>query len=456
MTIRFWEVINVVLAVLFIFGAARRDTKAILFFLLAYGSLHFFYAAIPMLTGMPVGDIVKIHHDGSGVLAQISSVAILATAVLVLIFKSISYPNKDTTLLSVFTVVLIAIGMGYLVNLRLDDWMQFRDVVVTGLMLVLMVLLSQNQNRLEWQADRIKVYVVVLTLAVMLCVAFYEMYSLRAWACFADSSGEIIYRASSLLFNPNLYGIWCAVMALGFSYLLHLNIGPRALILLAMVMAFAGIYLSGSRSAGFSLLLLLIGIALSINAQDGWRRWTPAILMLVVFLIMEVGSGWLGHAFPQNYASWHAIGLLGERFSSFPMQLGSYLLSHLHFPGFPGLPGLPTFAVPAEVTISIDGRFEEGMRDSGWLVLYDDTGWFGIIAVLLWLCALFGLWGARTYLRKRNVPSVYALAILIFTVVIGVVMRFQAFPTGLFVALILAPCIAYWRTDIAGNREGAR
>ncbi len=449
MTIRFWEVINVVLAVLFIFGVARRDTKATLFFLLVYGSLHFFYAAIPMLTGMPVGEIAKIHHDGSGVLAKISSVAILATAVLVLIFRSISYSNKDTKLLGVFTVVLIAIGMGYLVNLRLDDWMQFRDVVVTSLMLVLMALLSQNQNRLEWQADRTKVYVVVLMLAAMLCVAFYEMYSLRAWACFTESSGEIIYRASSLLFNPNLYGMWCAVMALGFSYLFHKNIGLRALMLLAMVMAFAGIYLSGSRSTGFSLLLLLIGIALSIKTQNGWRRWTPAVLMLVVFLIMEAGSGWLGRAFPENYASWHAIGLLGERFSSFPMQSGSYLLSHLH------LPGLPTFAVPAEVSISIDGRFEEGMRDSGWLVLYDDTGWFGIIAVL-WLWGLFGLWGARTYLRKRNVSSVYALAILIFSFVIGGVMRFQAFPTGLFVALMLAPCIAYWRTDIAGNREGVR
>lgn len=449
MTIRFWEVINVVLAVSFIFGAWRRDIKTILFFLLVYGSLHFFYAAIPMLTGMPVGEIAKIHHEGSGILAQVSSVAILAMSVWILIFRTINYPNKDATLLSVFTVVLIAIGVGYLINLRLDDWMQFRDVVISDVMLVLMMLLSQNQNRFEWQTDQTKVYVVVWMLAVMLSIAFYELYSLRAWACFADSSDEIIYRASSLLFNPNLYGMWCALLALGFSYLYHQNIGPRALMLLAMIMAFAGIYLSGSRSAGFSSLLLLVGIALSINTHDGWRKWIPAVLMLVVFLLMEAGSGWLSNVFPHNYASWHAIGLLGERFFSFPMQSGGYLLNYLH------LPGSPKFAVPSEVAISIDGRFEEGMPDSGWLTLYDDTSWLGMIAAL-WLWGLFGLWGWRVYLRNRNVSSVYALAILIFSFVIGGVMRFQAFPTGLFVALMLAPCIAYWRTDIADSREGVR
>lgn len=35
-------------------------------------------------------------------------------------------------------------------------------------------------------------------------------------------------------------------------------------------------------------------------------------------------------------------------------------------------------------------------------------------------------------------------------------MQFQSFPTGLFFALMLAPYIDYWRTEITGDREGAR
>lgn len=448
MAIRSWEAINVVFAALFIFAAARSDKMTVPYFLFAYGSLHFSYAAIPLFAGAPITELIKIHLEGSGVLAHISSLLVLAAAFIFLISRSSGYSDKDKKLRDQFAVVLAAIVIGYLANLRPDDWLQFKNTVAMLIMLALTILLIPSQNKFDWQANRTMVIAIVWILAGMLFIASYELYSLRSWASFGDSSGAIIYRASSLLFNPNLYGMWCALLALGFAFLFHQGSGTRWILLMAMTIAFAGIYLSGSRSAGFLLLIIFFAIALLMKDQDPWERWTPIMSMLIVFLIIGIGSRWIGSAFSEQHANWHAIALLGERFASYPMQLAGYLLNHFHLPSLPA----PSLPVPPEVTVSIEGRFEGGMRDSGWLVLYDDTGWLGLIAVA-WLWGMFWVWGVRAYLSMRDLTSVYALAVLILTIAIGAVMRFQAFPTGLFVALVLAPCIAYWRKVLADKNE---
>jgi hypothetical protein len=231
--------------------------------------------------------------------------------------------------------------------------------------------------------------------------------------------------------------MWCAILVIGFAYLFHQGNAPVWISLLGMSLSFAGIYLSGSRSAGFLVLFLLIGIALLMRTRHLVIRWAPIALMLLIFCIIGFGAEWASQSFPGQQKSWHAIALLGYRFVSYPWQLISYGLNQFALPS-----GL---VVPEHISISIEGRFTGELRDSGWLVLYDDTGWIGAISVAVLWC-VFCYWGIRAYLREPGLISIYALAFLLFSIGVGVVMRFQTFPLAIFIAIILAPCIRYWRT----------
>ncbi len=100
--------------------------------------------------------------------------------------------------------------------------------------------------------------------------------------------------------------------------------------------------------------------------------------------------------------------------------------------------------VPPEIMESIDGRFVGVGRDSGWLVLYQDVGWFAMSVVLLSCCMLF-VRGIRTYIENPCPSSVYACALLCYCAFSGLVMRFQVFPAWLFIGLVLIPCLVFWR-----------
>lgn len=343
---------------------------------------------------------------------------------------------EDKGLSAIFSFVSMAIVIGCFLENGAVNFSVLKNICALMSLFVLMFLLAQNPYDVSRNFNCIAICTLLLLLTVMLFVASYELYSLRAWAWFGDSNGERIYRSSSLLFNPNLYGMWCAILVIGFAYLFHQGNAPAWISLLGMSLSFAGIYLSGSRSAGFLVLFLLIGIAMLIRTRHLAIRWAPIALMLLIFCIIGLGAEWASQSFPGQQKNWHAIALLGYRFVSYPWQLVSYGLNHF---------SLPSGVVPEHVSISIEGRFISEARDSGWLVLYDDTGWVGAISVAVLWC-VFCYWGIRAYLREPGLISIYALAFLFFSIGVGVVMRFQTFPLAIFIAIILAPCIRYWRT----------
>ena len=433
-----FEAVNLILAAVIIFNMAGTKSHGnLLFLLFSYASLHFSFAAIPLINGAAMTDLIEVHLQGSGMLAKLSGIMVLIAAFLILCrnFKFTFAGEKK--LIYLFLIALVAITIGGLLNIRAGDWIQLVNVVATCGMLILMILLASYVDNFEWEIDKGQLCFVILMQVVMFVIAFYEVYSLRYWGHFMNSNGEIVHRASSLLFNPNLYGMWCAILAIVFSYLFHQNIGKKFLILFALTLAFGGLYLSGSRSAGFMTLFLLVFIALTISANIGWKRWVTVLTMLSSFFVLNVGSNWMGQLFPKHFDNWSAISLLGERFLVYPMQLLGYLLNHFSL----------GIEVPNEIVISIEGRFNGELKDAGWLVLFDDTGWLGVIGVMgVW--GLFLVWSVNTYRKRRDTTSVYAIAMLIFSILWGAVLRFQVFPTGLFMATILAPCIVYWKNAI--------
>ena len=98
---------------------------------------------------------------------------------------------------------------------------------------------------------------------------------------------------------------------------------------------------------------------------------------------------------------------------------------------------------PSEIVESIEGRFVGEGRDAGWLVLYQDTGWFGLGGIVLAVSMLLA-WGGRVCVANPYLSNIYAFAALLFFILSGFVMRFQIFPVWLFGGLVLVASLALW------------
>lgn len=445
MVFRSIEIINVVLCAYFIFAALRHKNPGLPFLLFVYGSLYFSYAAIPALGNGTIVEIRQIHIEGSGILATLSGILILLLTLLLSAKQTKGRLLEDKGLFYLFFGVTLAIIVGYLVHQ--DHYLNIlalKGTLGLVLMTALMFLFVKNHSLAESALADTKIWSVLALLVLAVGVAIYELYSLRVWSFVSDSNGDYIYRPSSLLFNPNLFGMWCAMLAIGFAYFFHREVTSRRLILFGLVLSFVGIYLSSSRSAGFLVLLTLIGISTLIRGRNFIDRWAPVMAMVAVFMLIGLGANWASYSVAGQEEHWRLITLLGERFASYPMQVGHYFSNKF---------GLAPEAVPAEISISIEGRFTGEMRDSGWLVAYDDMGWVGALALAV-LYGMFLFWGFKTWWKRRDIDSIYALAILFFCVGTGVVIRFQMFPLAMFVPLILAPCISYWRNALGVSLTG--
>lgn len=205
------------------------------------------------------------------------------------------------------------------------------------------------------------------------------------------------------------------------------------MMLWGMVLASIAIYFSGSRSAGYLLLGALIISALLIKER---LRWVALMTFTLSMSAIYAASAWLVLPFVSDSEGWHEIALFGERFAVAPLHLVNYNLN--------------AASVPAEVALSIEGRFTGEGRDAGWLVLYQDLGVLGTSAMLL--LSTLAIWLAvKTYLEKRSAASVYAIATLCICLLTGLVMRLQIFPVWLFIGLFLIPCLDVWMRHAANN-----
>ena len=159
-------------------------------------------------------------------------------------------------------------------------------------------------------------------------------------------------------------------------------------------------------------------------------------------LTIYAGAVWLVPPFVSSSVGWQEIALLGERFAATPVQVIGYVLmkSDLSFQFTGGMTG----SVPVEIVQSIEGRFLGGGGDAGWLVLYQEVGWFGLGPVILAVCMLVAR-GVRICIQHPSPSNVYALAALCYCLVSGFVMRFQIFPVWLFISLVLIVCLTLWR-----------
>lgn len=450
LNINAFEIANVLIVILLLAILARkRDVTTLLLVLFVYGTLHFGFAAIALTSNESARLLIALHNEGGGVLAKTATLSLLGVA-FVLLSRHAYYAyslsqGRETKIILQFLLVMGAVLCGYALNIRQGDWLQLKNVMSIEAMLAFLLVgylgaigaHSLNTTKIySWGIAELLMFAVIDGLAV------YEVFNHQSWAGTLESSGEMVYRASSILFNPNLFAFWASLVYLGCAYGTHAYKEHRRMMLWGMVLASIAIYLSGSRSAGYLLWVVLFIPALLRKKRC---HWLPLLVMPVTMLTIYAGAAWLAPAFVSLNDGWHELALLGERFIAAPLYLINYVLMKI---GSLFHVTVGALGVPAEVTLSIEGRFVGEGRDSGWMILHQDVGWLGMAAIL-WGSFMLLSWGVRSYCKEQNAASVYALATLCCCLLTGLVMRMQIFPVWLFMSVFLTPCMFFWRQSAA-------
>lgn len=438
MEVNFIEILNVALSLLLLMVAIHRNSSWLIVAMLSYGSLYFLYSAIPLITGASVTELSLLRVHGSGILVKLTTIIFLLAMFVALAIRAGRFFNIDTRALLHFVVVMAIMFAGYLNDIRPGDKLQLQNMIGAEGMFALMCLgyIGLRGEGNHWNIRRVHLHVINCALLLAAGIAVYEVFSHRAWAATLQSSGSIVWRASSILFNPNLYAFWSSLIYIGFAYGMHEYANYRKLMLLGMSLTSIGMYFSGARSAIFLLLGVLFLCAIGITRQRSQLRWVPLLIIPVVFLFIYFFATGILAASVGGSPGWQSIALLGERFAATPINVFRYLTGSSQLAG----------VVAPEISVSIEGRFIGENRDSGLLSLHNDAGLIGV-AAMLWLWGTLFIWSVTRYRRKPDAASVYSFGILLYCFLVGLTLRFQVFPVWLFIGGCLAPCIVLWRSN---------
>lgn len=457
MKINAFEIINLIIVMCFVLLVKRhRDPVTLVVILFFYGTLHFSFGAIAFFIE-GVNFMNLLHTEGGGVIAKFSALFVVGGG-LVLLGK----PSFNSLLINhfrekgvVFYLLLImaAVFGGYALNARQGDWLQFKNVVTIEAMLAFILVGYVALVGVRTYNSSLVYRWCIAGLAILFIadgIGFYEVYSGQSWAATPISTGEMAYRACSILFNPNLFGYWASLVYLAFAYGMLAYNYNRKIILSGMVLASVAIYLSGSRSVALLLFGLLFISGLFLKER---LRWLPLIIGLQTMFAVYAISEWIAPMFISHTIGLRGIAMLGERLFVSPVEFSSYVLNvverHTHFLAFIGLPADFKIEVFSRSVESIEGRFTGSGLDGGWIVLYQDTGFLGLAAVALAALMLL-VRGVRYYVASPNSSSVFALVMLVHAILIGFGIRFQIFPVWMFIACTLICCLVlWWQRDIS-------
>lgn len=428
-------------------GAAcwRKDARWIAFFLFLSTVIYFFPSVVTLFDGSTLDDILLMRTSG----AQDSIKLVAVLAVLVCTGLLIRLAPLTDLLRPIPLLLAIALFAGMLTQ---SAPLQTSQLINTLSLIGMLCVLTASANALvrgahAWTAgpDTMGRFFVCLLLLTGLAVGvgFYEIAFERAWASFYSSDEKIVMRASSLFFNPNLFGLFCILLSIFFAFHWHTtprNTRPHPALTPGIFLAGLGMYLASSRSMGY--LLLLFFISTCILLPRGTRgRFIPLVLYLAsLSLAAAVSAVWWRM---DNQGPAEHFWVLSLRLFDSPLQILAMCLQVLQIQ----LPfDLAELALKPETVVAVEGRFMGEERDSGLFTAYDDSGW-GVAAMFFFWASALAV-GLYAYAKQRSITATYALVTTGVCLAVGVFMRYQVYPVWIWLALMLAPCFAFWRNQL--------
>jgi hypothetical protein len=435
----------------------KRDPYTLFFSLLLYVTLHYGYSILAIF--WPQNFYVLRESTQTG--AKLTGIGFL-----IFIMSMLLWRYRKLLVKRVFIGVNKLVGLSCLlwVSAVIIYWiikvlsnefptpLTIQNIFSTGSLCIFSlgfggVLPQQPQITTERLEKFCRVIAIFIFLIVL--IATYEMITLHAWGgAFRLESTEYVWRASSILFNPNLLGFWCVFVAVFAGYIFHKKSLPPILPITIIILCGLGIFLSGSRSSfiicffTFSTitLLLIIQAKKLLKSKDIFLPFTAFVLPILATIIIIKGGNLI-----INYQSERlkALSFLADRFLLMPFEIISFIsIRFSSNTGFFSDLAAPSWLSKASV-ISIQGRFSTGLVDNGYLAMREDTGWIGLTAwIIIWVILI---WIAfRVYRRSPGVESTYSLSMIFGCALSAVFVRaFQVFPFWVLVALTLALCL-YW------------
>lgn len=431
----------------------RRGAHCIAVLLLFSSVVYFLPSVILLFDGSSLEKVTALRTVGMSVVNKVVAILTVVISILLLV-RGVPLKASIRPMYAALSMMLL-LGM-----LTIDTVIEQQRLFNTLSLIGMLVLVSAGANALGPDGPFQKTQIggglfflahLWLLLLFSVSVAFYEIFYGLAWASFYSVDNLLVVRASSIFFNPNLFGLFCAMMVVIFAFHWHKSLTTLSnpVPLSGIFIAGLGIYLASSRSLGYLLLIFLIAAGMLLP-QGVRSRFKPA-LIYTLSLLMAATLSLIWWRIDSSDTAEH-FWVLAMRLLDSPVQILAMCLNLLNIP----LSGdLGELFLKPETIVAVEGRFMGGERDSGLLTTYDDSGWLGMAAILFfWLYALSV--GVRAYMHRRNIEAAYALATVGFCFAVGALMRYQVYPVWIWIALMLAPCFAFWRiqmrSSIAPNR----
>ncbi len=485
-------IINGIIALLLgTYAVKYKNTSYVIFILFVYISLHYAYSAIPIFGSSKYVMFYRYLRGNTQVGAKIIGLGFLLFTAGLLFFtnrKDISSAiqlKPTNRIYSIAMIWIVAVGITWVFNISQGEYPSFlaiQDVVSSFIMLILAFIIAAALPGLNKKAtgNLEKMLQVLLFLVITMdIVALYQIVAFKTFAGTANKNGEYANRACALLFNPNLLGLWCAFVASVTAYAFHTKRYSQRETSLMLVLTALGIFLSGSRSG---LLICLFMLGLITFLQLKYRRGFEVKFSFYPFFVFIASLTGMGiffkilDSFSKSSFKWlHGLSVLVDRFANMPEEIATYAVFKLN--GYMILAakklyeytgssiavrcddyftGISNTLSTSSVFINIDGRLNPALPipDNGYLAMYHDNGWPGLLAwLILWMVIVW--MGVKAFRINSGINSVYALSAVFTCLFAAIFIRsFQVYPVWIMVSIVLGISLAWFQTVMSS--EGFR
>lgn len=434
------ELINIILAIPTVYLIYRSNIINSLIIFAGYFCFQYSYLYLPvLLDSYTVHDINTMRVIGSGIISKALQLLVIG----VFLLKNKSLLKMKLIPLNLYIIINFLMAVGFIlqyINIGFNDRLVFQYYLSLCLFLWIVFIPYRINNVIIPSyiiTERVK-NIIILIIILVSIFGLYEVWINKSWAQTQVSLNENVYRSSSLFYNPNLFAYYSVLAYFGLIYLSdqeeRINIKTN---IIALSLMFA-IFITGSRGI-YLFLIISIAVLIILNKKISLLYFYPYALYLISALLSIVMENHFPALLDDGNSLLKNFYYLSNRFYDTPLDIFRYTLNRMNISLINDIihPHVNS-AASANSQSSIDGRFCNGC-DNGWMILYRDFGFFGVLAFLLLYLHIF-----ITICTSKKIywKSKYILiSSVIFIILVGSSMRFQILPvsivTSTYIALLL-------------------
>ncbi len=469
----------------------RKNPYFLIFILFVYISLHYSYAIISILGTPKYIMLCRVLRETPQVGAKIVALIFLLFISGLLMFgkgKPIwaELNLKPHKTLALFSIVWIAaVTMAWSLNINQAHYpsgLAVQNILSSLMMLMLAYIIATTMASSAEKAapsHLMKMFWILFWLVVIMdSISLSQFATLNVFAGGYNKNGEYAIRACALLYNPNVFGMWCGFVALLTSYGFHgCKYSKTETSMMLFLIAF-GMLMSGSRSGLLVCLVMLATVTLLQFRFGHWNGFTFTIFPLLVFVSSLTGIGLLLKAINslanRSIAIFKWLSSSVDRFAFMPGELydfGVYNLTrgmiaasdwlhertgHKLFINIINyLTDISNNQSVVSILENLDGRLNSdvALPDNGYLAMLQDAGWLGLTAWLL-LCMAMLATGLKSFRIDSGTNGIYALSAICTSLFAALFIRaFQLYPIWIMVAIAMGISLAWFQTVFCRQRS---